>query len=127
MRQKMYLVLGVAAIIVALALNVSHAVDNYGLTKSSLSVKILAQDTGTGGTGTGSGGEGNGTDGIYCKEEKEQFIFSGSGCGSYEIMIRYSCFGNSMINCTSGFEFHRYGCNGSWLGFDAYLSTGYCF
>ena len=33
-----------------LFINVSHAVDNYGLTKSSLSVNVLAQDTGTGST-----------------------------------------------------------------------------
>ena len=43
MNRKFLLCLGLAAIALAYVLNVSHAIDNYGMTKSTLENQVLAQ------------------------------------------------------------------------------------
>jgi len=62
MRKNLLKVIGVAAILMAVALNVRHADNDYGLQNNSLWSVVGAQTTSTG-TGGGSTGGGNG---IHC-------------------------------------------------------------
>ena len=59
--KRFLLVFGIIAIMMAYVFNMNHAVDNYGITKSSMSIHVLAQDTTNNGGGN-TGGE-NGTTG----------------------------------------------------------------
>ena len=63
MEKKLFLVFGVVAIVVAYTLCLTHAANDYGIVKNSLSVSVLAQDTGSGGNGGSTTGEGGGTTG----------------------------------------------------------------
>ena len=63
MDKKIFLMFGVVSIIVAYTLCLTHAANDYGIVKNSLSVSVLAQDTGSGGNGGSTTGEGGGTTG----------------------------------------------------------------
>ena len=64
MRKKVFVSLGVVAIIFAYVMSLNYAANDYGIVKNSLSVNVLAQDnttgSGDGGTGTGTGDESGG-------------------------------------------------------------------
>ena len=71
MNNKNYLVvIGICAFALMFALNVRHAINNYGITENTLSAKVLAQadcggnggDGGCGGNGDNGGCGGNGGD-----------------------------------------------------------------
>ena len=61
MNKKILTLIGIGAIALVYALNLSYAMDNYGILKNTLSIDVLAQNTSSGksssgkGTGTGSG------------------------------------------------------------------------
>ena len=64
MNKKVFSILGIGAIALAFLLNVSYAVDNYGILKSNLSLQVYASSSSQGGGGgggtttSGSSGEG---------------------------------------------------------------------
>ncbi len=66
MNKKFLTLIGIGAIALVYALNLSYAMDNYGILKNTLSIDVLAQDTSSGksssgkGTGTGTGTSTNG-------------------------------------------------------------------
>jgi len=67
MNNKIMTILGVLALVLAIGLNVSHALNDYGVKENKLHVEVLAQTgtTGSGGAGgcTSASGSGTGTSG----------------------------------------------------------------
>ncbi len=56
--------LGTAALLIAVGLNIRHALNDYGVRDNKLHVEVLAQSNGSGGGGSNSGG--GSTDGVSC-------------------------------------------------------------
>jgi hypothetical protein len=56
MNKKFSLVIGIGAIVLIYALNLGYALDNYGITKNSLTLDVLAQTSNSGGGGSSTGG-----------------------------------------------------------------------
>ncbi|OJV44401.1 MAG: hypothetical protein BGO29_13850 [Bacteroidales bacterium 36-12] len=56
--------LGTAALLIAVGLNIRHALNDYGVRDNKLHVEVLAQSNGSGGGGSNSGGSGSSSDGV---------------------------------------------------------------
>jgi len=67
--------LGTAALLIAVALNVRHALNDYGIKDNKLHVEVLAQSNGSGGGDSTDGG--NSTDGSNSNGGGSNFMWNG--------------------------------------------------
>ncbi|WP_158712862.1 hypothetical protein [Parabacteroides pacaensis] len=84
---KKYFLMGAGALFLLLGsgLNIQYALNNYGITKNSLHVEVLAQTNNSGGDGSGSnGGNGSGEGGGNTTTPGGKTSGGGGGTGSYE-------------------------------------------
>ena len=100
MSNKMKLSLGVLALVLAIGLNVRHALNDYGVKDNKLHVEVLAQTTTTtGGGSSGSTGNSSGGGGTTSS--------SGSGSGTSSGGSKNCKQGNTpadqMTKCDSGY------------------------
>ncbi len=74
MNKKILISIGVGAVALLYSLNLSYAIDNYGILKNTLSLDVLAQTSSTSGGGSSSGGgsgsssSGGGGGSVPCSE-----------------------------------------------------------
>lgn len=88
MKKNVLTILGAVTLILALTLNVSYALDNYGITKNKLHVEVLAQSNSSGGesggdSGNSSGGSSSG--GLDCSYTREANPCVIKGNGSVQL------------------------------------------
>jgi len=116
MTQKKFLpMVGIVVIAIIYFLNVSNAVNHYGILSNNLWTQVFAQGSSSSGGGSSTGG------GSYkdpCKTVTEGWIFWDECDGGYKDCGHYKkwwCvnFGKEGTDCRIGFELEEYDCEGN--------------
>jgi len=108
---------GIIAIALIFLMNVSNAVNHYGMLSNNLWTQVFAQCS----SSSGGGGSTSGS-GMSCDKGSSQTDLWG-WCDDVLVLagaqMRYYCNGggSSTDYCTKGYENHVYDCDGNWLGF----------
>jgi hypothetical protein len=116
-------ILGVLALITTVALNVRHALNDYGVLDNKLHMEVLAQSNGSGGSSSGGSSSGGSSSNNYSTEIEEygcqrretyylgSITCSGGNVLPQDLMFYYTCLNGGGM-CMTGYSIYGLCCSG---------------